>query len=662
MTELCTRQVHLDFHTAGQIPEVGADWNADAFVDTLKRAHVNSITCFSRGHHGYVYYQPSKFPAHPHLKTNLLGEQIEACHRAGIRVPIYVTVGWDEVTASRHPEWLVVTPDGKLGTWGPMAARWKDICLNSPYVDYAWEQTEELLDLFGDAVDGFFFDIIKQDECVCQYCLAGMASAGLDPNLAEDRQAFGRSVLDTFRQRFSGAVRARQPDATIFYNYGHIPYDYRPTLDTFTHLELESLPSTGQWGYNHYPIAVRYAQTLGKPLLGMTGKFHTAWGDFCSFKNQPALEYECFQMLATGAACSIGDQLPPRGRLSEPVYALIGSVYSSVEAKEPWCVGAVPQAEIAVFNVEAVRTEDGTVDTSHSGALRMLLESHHQFQFVDEQADWSPYKVLVLPDKVPLDDALAAKVRWYLGTGGQVIASHRAGLAADGSGFMDEFGISSLGDAPHSPDYALVGDDLGARVQKTPVVMYDRALAVEPKPGTRVLASTIAPYFDRTWEHFCSHRQTPPDLGTDAGYPSVTMNAAGNIVYLAHPVFAGYRRQAVRWYKQLFLAALDMLLPQPMVRTDAPTTAQITVLRQMVPSRTIVHVLHYIPERRGTEFDTIEDVIPLHGVSLCFRTETRPRRVYLAPDEQDLSFCYDDGHVRVTIPRVVGHAMIVAES
>jgi len=42
------RQIHLDFHTAPNIPNVGADWDAELFVHTLRRAHVSSITLFAK--------------------------------------------------------------------------------------------------------------------------------------------------------------------------------------------------------------------------------------------------------------------------------------------------------------------------------------------------------------------------------------------------------------------------------------------------------------------------------------------------------------------------------------------------------------------------------------------------------------------------------------
>jgi hypothetical protein len=137
------------------------------------------------------------------------------------------------------------------------------------------------------------------------------------------------------------------------------------------------------------------------------------------------------------------------------------------------------------------------------------------------------------------------------------------------------------------------------------------------------------------------------------------------VIYFAHPLFAGYRQQAVGWYKQFFLAALAQLLPEPMLATNAPSTAQATLLRQPLPhserSRTIVHLLHYIPERRGLEFDTIEDVIPLHNIELSFRAPTAPGHVYLAPQGDELPFTYEGDRVHVVVPSVIGHQMVIAE-
>src|SRR5688572_7979483 len=99
MKELVFRQIHLDFHTSPDIPGIGADFDPATFAETLAKAHVNSITVFARCHHGMIYFDSKRHPEriHPQLaRRNLLAEQIEACHKRGIRTPIYITVQWDQ--------------------------------------------------------------------------------------------------------------------------------------------------------------------------------------------------------------------------------------------------------------------------------------------------------------------------------------------------------------------------------------------------------------------------------------------------------------------------------------------------------------------------------------------------------------------------------------
>lgn len=133
----------------------------------------------------------------------------------------------------------------------------------------------------------------------------------------------------------------------------------------------------------HFPITMRYARNLGLDCLAQTGKFHTEWGDFHSFKNKEALEYECFRMLALNAKCMIGDQLEPNGRISRPVYDLIGSVYSQVMKKEPWCRGAKALTDIGVFTPEEFDMYNKELHPAIIGVTRMLEESGHQFDIID---------------------------------------------------------------------------------------------------------------------------------------------------------------------------------------------------------------------------------------------------------------------------------------
>jgi putative glycosyl hydrolase-like family 6 (GHL6) protein len=183
--QLPFRQVHLDFHTSPLIEGTGADFDAEEFARTLREARVDSITCFAVCHHGLSYYPTTIGTMHPHLKRDLLGEQVEACHKHGIRVPAYITVVWAEEQANQHPEWRQVRKDGMPAgrePLGPIGLHdWQWLCMNSPYADHVAAVAEEVVRLYP--VDGVFFDIVMtvQPGCVCRYCLRGMREAGLNP-------------------------------------------------------------------------------------------------------------------------------------------------------------------------------------------------------------------------------------------------------------------------------------------------------------------------------------------------------------------------------------------------------------------------------------------------------------------------------------------------
>jgi hypothetical protein len=671
VTELRFRQIHLDFHTSEHIPMIGAEFDAEEFARTLDKARVDSITCFARCHHGLIYYDSKRHPEriHPNLvNRNLLLEQIEACHKYGIRAPIYTTIQWDYYTAIRHPEWRVIGPEGELaGTKPYEAGFYQDLCVNTPYRDFIWAHVEEMLEMLP--VDGFFFDIVKPTDCSCRYCVEGMKEAGLDPTKQADRLAYNKMVLDKFKLDLSRFIRERNPDATIFYNAGHIGPYIRESKDAYTHFELESLPSGG-WGYMHFPLTMRYARNLGIDCVSHTGKFHTSWGDFHSFKNKAALEFECFRMLALNCKCEIGDQLHPSGKIDKHVYELVGSVYSQVEKKEPWCRGAKAVSEIGLLTTEEFTGE--RVPAATAGAAQMLHEAGHQFEVLDLRSSFDGYRLLILPDGIRLTEDAAAKLEQYVEAGGKLIVTGLSGLNPEGT----EFALKNLGvrlkDNPQLADdglpaggrevggflqyvdYILPGEAIGKGLPPTEHAMYIKAVEIEADSGTEVLADVVASYFDRTWEHFCSHRQTPSS--GKVIQPAVVRN--GNVIYFAHPIFTLYHKNAPRWCKLLLLNAIELLMGQPILSHDGPSTVFATVNEQSQENRWIVHLLHYIPERRSQEIDIIEDVIPLYNLEVAVKVPKDVKSVTCVPEMKPMEFELQDGTVRFTLDELHGHQMI----
>lgn len=672
-TQLRFRQVHLDFHTSELIPNVGKSFDGETFAETLQKAHVDSITCFAKCHHGRFYYDSKSFPEriHPNLiNKDMLKEMIAACHKRNIKVPIYLAVQWDYFTSEEHPEWIAIDKNGKqIGADPYKPGFYQVLCVNTPYKTFLKANIKEIIETLD--TDGLFLDIVYPTDCSCAWCRKKMKEQGIDLYKDEERIAYANQMIDDFKLEISGFIRSLKPDCTIFYNTSHIGVLQRKTKDAYSHFELETLPS-GDWGYLHFPVTMRYARTLGIDCLAQTGKFHTEWGDFHSFKNKEALEYECFRMLAMGAKCMIGDQMEPNGQLSEPVYELIGSVYAQVEEKEPWCRNIKVLSDLAVITPEEFEgAKRAQLPDAIMGVERMFEQLGYQFDIIDTYADFNKYKLIVLPDTIPVDKVLNNKLEGYIANGGKVIASFESGLAPDKSNYaFGAAGIALKKEAVYDVDgqlargritpnneyidYLLPKEEIGRGLPKTEHVMYMKGLEIGADSGSEVLAYRVEPYFDRTYDHFCSHRQTPSS-GEISGAAIVRK---GNVIYFSNPIFTIYNIKGAKWCKTLLANAVDMLLPNRLITHNGPSTLFVSVHEQEEENRYVAHYLHYIPERRCHEIDVIEDIIPLYQIESTIQVEKIVKSIRLVPECKDLPFTQIKNKVNFKIEQIYGHQMV----
>ena len=649
------RQIHLDFHTAASINDVGRDFDAQAFARTMKKAHVNSVTVFAKCHHGLLYYNTRRPERHPGLKPglNLLGEQIEALHREGIRAPIYISVLCDEYAAQQHPDWVARDVEGKQVGRRPLDSNWwYTLDMSSPYQEYLAGQVDEVLRAFK-PVDGIFFDMCWDQPSVSTFALAGMLRAKLDPEKDEDRQRYAHQVALAYLRRFHQRVKAANPAATVYFNCRHY-HDLAEEGRYLAQVEIESLP-TGGWGYMYFPKNVRYARIFGLPYLGMTARFHKSWADFGGLKPYAALEYETSQMLAHGARCSIGDQLHPRGKLEAAAYELIGRAYQRVEEREKWVAGAQPVVQIGLFQT-SVATPGLAVQATDEGAVRMLTQLRQQFDVVTAAVKWDRYSLLILPDGIKLDAKLAQKLRAYLRRGGKVLATGTSGLNADGTqALLPELSVKARGFSPYTATYFRPQGAAAVDLPLTEHVMYERGVRVTSLGRARSLAQVVEPYFERSWRHFCSHRQTPPGRRTRYSAAVCTKNT----VYVPYPIFSAFAKHGNYPYRLLIRNLIGLLLPEPLLQVDGPTGLEATVMRQR--RRTIVHLLYYAPERRAANLDLVEDIVPLFNVRVSLKLPAAPKSVKVVPGGAPLKFFCENKRVAVNVPEVRGHQMIVFE-
>lgn len=650
------RQVHLDFHTSEHIEDIGKKFDKKQFQTALKKGHINSITLFSKCHHGWAYHPSKANEIHPHLDFDLLGAQIQAAHEIGVKTPIYLSAGLDEKMAHRHPEWLVRNLDEST-TWAKDFTEpgYHKMCMSSPYLDYLVKQIEEVCKNYD--ADGIFLDIAGVQPCYCQNCIAEREELGLNPYDENDVLKHAETVYKRYAEKTRAAVDKYKPNLSLFHNGGHIRQGRRDLVNYNTHLELESLP-TGGWGYDHFPFSARYCQGLGVDYLGMTGKFHGSWGEFGGFKHPNALRFEVALAAANGAKCSVGDQLSPSGEMDMVTYDLIGSAYSELEEKEEWLDNVESVADIAIISPEAYVGDLSTgqmtkVDDSGSGVCRIMLEGKYLFDVIDFESDLSKYKVIILPDVIRADIDFAKRLREFCDCGGKVLATGKSALYENSNEFCLNLGAEWIKENPYKPDYFRPLEkikDMG----DTGYIMYGNGEKI------RCIGNELGirenPYFNRTRAHFCSHQHTP----NSCEYGGAGMTEGKDGIYIAWNIFADYAQSGELHLKQMVIFALDRLLDSAKtLKTNLPAQGIVTLMKQS--DRLICHLLYASPVKRGNGIEVIEDIVPIYNVELAIKTNRKINKVYLAPQKEDIDFTYDNGYISVKLAKIECHQMVVFE-
>ena len=650
------RQVHLDFHTSEAINGIGKDFTRENFQRALKAGHVNHVNIFAKCHHGWAYFPSVENEMHPGLSFDLLGEMIDAAHQIGVETPAYISAGLDEKYAVKHPEYLIRGIANMDKEPDFSHAGYHAICFNTPYLDVLLRQIDEVTRKYD--VDGLWLDIVAPRACVCPACKAQLLAEGKDPTNEDDVWALGEKLYATYTRRVRETVDAVKPGLPVFHNGGHIPRGRRDLMAMNSRQDLESLP-TGGWGYDHFPLSARYVQPLGWDFVGMTGKFHTTWGEFGGFKHPNALRYEASLAVANGAKFNVGDQMHPYGKLDIATYRLIGEALSEVEAKEAYLDGVEAVADVALLSVQAYNAYRGSRDNGNlpdTGAARMLLEGHYLFDVVDCEVDLGKYKVVVLPDSVRLCGELQDKVRAYVAAGGQVLATGESGLLCDKDEFALDFGVLAEGVNPYRPDFFRANFDWPA-LDETAVIFYEQGIRLRPAGG-EVMGWREDPFFNRTAEHFCSHQHTPNDFGKTT--PGMVRGKDG--VYLAWNVFTDYATKGSITLKWAVLQALDALLEgKKSLEIDMPAQGVTTVQYQRAENRYVHHLLYAVPVKRGTNIEVIEDIVPIYAIPCSLRIPSEPKQVYLVPSLEPLDYVYEGGAVSYVVPEVESHEMVVVE-
>ncbi len=650
------KQVHLDFHTSPDIYEIGTKFSKTKFQDALRKGNVDSITVFAKCHQSLCYYPTKIGTMHPHLDFDLTGAMVEAAHEIGVRAPIYITAGWSDKDATEHPEWVVRDREGNMcatATYDfnarPETAKkdcsWHHMCLNDGgYAEHIYALTEEVCQRYKD-VDGLFYDIcVVGDTCYCDSCKQSMIEMGFDIENESDVKKHFSIKRRLFMKKCSDVIKKYHPDATVFFNSGGANPKRAEYHEYQTHFEMENLP-TAWGGYDQLPLRARFFQNTGKDVIGMTGKFHLAWGEFGGFKPKEALKYEVAAMATYGVGASIGDHLHPDGEMEKQTYENIGFAYDYLDKIAPFCYGGEFVVNVGIYL--------GNDWEANEGVSKILLENQIDYAVVNGN-DFNKFDTVIVSSGAKMEKDYLEAFKAFLVNGGKAVIM--ADALVENSEFLIDTGLKYIGAPEFDCDY-LVLDEQKENLPDAPMLCNI--------PGHRtknidahIIAEIITPYFNRTYEHFCGHKNTPHNK-TTSRLPGISKK--GNIVYLAHSLGSQYELYGSVFHKRYFMYGLNSVYEgAPLSVKGLGVQGRVTAIHQKELKRYCINMLYASPVRKGVA-EVIDDILPVYNIEVSFKTDKGIKKVYNGITGENIEFSFANGKVSFVLPKLDCHASIVCE-
>lgn len=636
------RHIHFDFHTLPGIDDFNREWDAAAFAQRLADAHVDYINFPASCNIGFSYYKTKLGVPYAGMKGDMLEDVVRECHARGIGVTAYMNVGLMHEIANAHPDWCRVNKDGShiLSEDKVFDNFYRMMCYNSKgYHEHLLGVVKEICSY---DIDGLFCDCARFYPCHCKDCTEDMLRLGID---TEDETAVENFSKDVLFRTASEIKEIVGPDRYLFFNA--LPYYEYRNIDT--HMEVECLPSYGLWGYEFLWPAAAVGRTCHDKAIYMTGRFQHEWGDFGGYKGKASIENDLYDGLCNNMIPSVGDHMHPARIQEKGIFEDIKDIYSRLMKYEPYTEGAKYVAEIGVL------TDISKVSklSRYKGLGRMFAEMKQPFDIVHIDADFSAYKLVILPDQIRISDELAKRLKEYLAKGGKLLFTGFSGLKEDESGFaLEELEATFKGkDTSNSSYFDFVNVPKGSVSMSWET--YEEGILMKAKHEEDIRAWHVRPYFDKHWDGRHGYFYTPPK--ERSGYTAAMCN--GQIGYICFQVFEAYYTSAMIEHKRLVMQMLDELLPEPVIKVvkGIPSTARLSLTR--TKEHTLLHVKVTHPEPRCLMNIVEEHTVLPAGAEVAVKGEYQ--HAYLLPSETPVASRIENGYTIVTLGEITGYDMFM---
>ncbi len=630
--------IHFDFHAGKDCTEVGKNTTPEMVENIIDLVHPDYLQIDCKGHPGLSSY-PTKVG---HQAPGIIGDPLrvwrEVTARRGVALYMHYSGVYERQCVAK-PGWAALNADGKPNSratsfFGPYAER-----LLIP----------QLCELAGDyGVDGAWVD----GECwasVPDYSPAAAEAfrkaTGIeelprkpgDPHWFEFLQ-FHREAFRAYLRNYIQAVKKKHPDFQVCSNWAFTNHMAEPVSAPVDFLSGDYSPNDS---VNSARLSARYLARQGKPwdLMAWSFSWRPSKRSDRRQKTAVQLQREAAVVLALGGGFQAYFKQKRDGSIYPEQMPVMAEVAAFCRARQAVCHHAmpVPQVGLLLSTADQYRRIRGLFNRDHAhveGVLHALLESQQSVEVLGEHqlsGRLAEYPVLVVPECRYLEPEFRNSLAAYAEAGGNLLLIGPSAARL----FERELGIElpaeSGPDTNVHVDYS--GSTVTVKCQSLQVTLPEGA-----KPFGRLRAEDEQP---------------------SAAHPAAAIVPVGQGRIAATFFSAGrsYKTQRPQELRRLLNDLVRELFPRPLVEVKGAGDVDVCVTRNH--GKLLVNLVNTSgPHRTEPVVETIPAVGPLE---VTVRLAKEPAAVTLEPGAKPVDFDFQQGRLRLVVPKLEIHDIVVIE-
>ena len=628
--------LHFDFHAKETTENIGKNFKYEWIDELLEVAKPDYIQVDSKGHPGITSYPSLYGTSAPHMARDIMQAWREITKNHGVSLYAHYSGVFDSEAVKNNPDWAVVDKNGVI--------------------------SEDYTSVFGGYVDGKLLPQLK--ELAGKYELDG---AWVDGECWGCRLDFSKNALKAFEAEYGRApdyeknpkeylqfcrdgywkyvrhyiteMKKVFPDFQITSNWAmssYSPYIYENHPFTFLSGDLTWIDAVD----NGARFEPRFLMQNGLPWDIMSWAF-ALWQEVGGpsvrlYKPAEQLMQEVSHSLALGGGVQLYfNQSPTTGLYSREVISVAKAVSEFCYERKAYCHKKKPTKEVGLlFSAKEYYEEiDEVMFTARKEYMEdfrftnnLLLDNGYSvlFSVLEKNENFSGYKTLVLTNAELISDGEIERLLAFAKAGGNLVVLGEKSCAR----IVNAVGVSAV---KQEDGKFCVGLDERFAECKT------KFCRLKKEDFDEVLSAhdTIEKFYENDEDAFpIVARKT---LGT--GKLTLVPFAIGNSYQNRKPVVI---RELLRY----------AIGEESVVQIKGTKLVDIVLSEEDDRSKRYVHLINNGGRHSSPIPQVFDEVQPLYGLEMRIAVKAPPKKVVLQPSEEELPFFYENGYVRLTLPKL----------